>query len=104
MQRAAEDLVLPVGRRVDDQPRVLDASQERLQGDVDLKARQWTTDAAVHSAAPTHVLVVRALNVELVWIGKSIGIAVGGAVQQVHRRSRGDDGPADLDIGGDTAT
>ena len=31
-------------------------------------------------------------------------VAVGGAVQQVHRRSRGDDGPADLDISGDTAT
>src|SRR5882757_7946847 len=41
MQRPAEDLVLPVGRRIDDQPRVLDAPQERLQRDVDLQTRQW---------------------------------------------------------------
>src|SRR4029077_14356982 len=57
VQRAAEDLVLPVGRRIDDQARVLDASQERLQRDVDLQACLRTADAAVHSAAPADVLV-----------------------------------------------
>jgi hypothetical protein len=36
MQRAAEHLVHAVGRRIDDQPRVLDTPQERLQRDVDL--------------------------------------------------------------------
>ena len=36
MQRAAEHLVHAVGGRIDDQSRVLDAAQERLQRDVDL--------------------------------------------------------------------
>ena len=88
MQRAAEDLVHPVGRRIDDQPRVLDAAQEVLQRQVDLQAGQRTADAAVHSAAPAHVLVVRALDVELLRIGEPLRVAVGGAVQQVHRRAR----------------
>jgi hypothetical protein len=39
MQRTAEHLVQPVGRRVDEQPRVLDAPQKRLQCDVDFQAR-----------------------------------------------------------------
>src|SRR6478752_4545410 len=103
VQRAPKHLVHPVGRRVDDQPRVLDAPQERLQCDVDLQACQWTADATVYSAAPTHVLVVRALDVELLGVGGSLGVAVGRAVQQVHRRASGDDDPADLDIGGDAA-
>ena len=38
MQWAAEDLVLPVGRRIDDQARILDAAQEILQRQVDLQA------------------------------------------------------------------
>src|SRR6478609_9757057 len=71
MQRSAEHLVHPVGRRVDDQPRVLDAAQERLQREVDLQAGQRTTDTAVDAAAPTHVLVVRALDVELLRIGEA---------------------------------
>ena len=36
MQWAAEDLVLPVGRRIDDQARILDAAQEILHRQVDL--------------------------------------------------------------------
>ena len=103
MQRAAEHLVLPVRRRVDDQPRVLDAAQERLQRDVDLEARQRTADAAVHSAAPAHVLVVLALDVELLRVREALRVAVGGAVQQMHRRARRDDSAPDLDVGGDAA-
>jgi hypothetical protein len=77
MQRPAEDLVHPVGRRIDDQPWVLDAPKERLQRDVDLQACQWTADATVYSAAPTHVLVVRALDVEplnqtAVWVAAAL--------------------------------
>ena len=82
MQRAAEDLVLPVGRRVDDQPRVLHAAQEGLQREVDLQARQRTAEAAVDSAAPADVLVVRALDVELLRVGEPLRVAVGRAVQQ----------------------
>ena len=70
MQRAAEDLIHPVGRRIDDQPRVLDAAQEVLQREVHLQACQRTADAAVHPATPAHVLVVRALDVELLRIGE----------------------------------
>jgi hypothetical protein len=81
MQWAAEDLVHPVGRRIDDQPRVLDAPKERLQCDVDLKACQWTTDTTVYSTAPTYVLVVRALDVELLGVGESLGVAVCRTVQ-----------------------
>src|SRR3981189_1753064 len=91
MQRAAEDLVLPVGRRVDDQPRVPAAPQERFQWDVDLESREWPADAAVYSAAPAHVLVVRAQDVELLGIGGSLGISVGRALPQGHPpRRRGD--------------
>ena len=35
MQRAAEDLVLPVRRRIDDETRILDAVQEVLHREVD---------------------------------------------------------------------
>src|ERR1700738_2866013 len=70
MLRAAEDLVLPVGRRIDDQARVLDPAQEILQREVDFQASKGTADAAVHPATPAHVLVVRTLNVELLEIRK----------------------------------
>src|SRR3954462_12134537 len=103
MQRATEHLVHPVRRRVDAQPRVLDAPQERLERNVDLEACQWSADAAVHSAAPAHVLVVRALDIELLGVREPLGIAVGRAVQQVHRGSRRDHGPADFDVGGNAA-
>src|SRR4051812_7168009 len=65
VQRAAEHLVHSVGRRIDDQSRVFDAPQKRLQCDVDLQARERPTDTAVHSTTPAHVLVVRTLDVEL---------------------------------------
>ena len=82
MQRAAEDLVPPVGRRIDDQARILDAAEEVLQREVDLQARERTAHTAVHAAAPAHVLVVRALDVELLRVGEPHRVAVGGAVQQ----------------------
>src|SRR3954468_16472836 len=52
VQRAAEYLVHSVRRRIDDQSRVFDAPQERLQCDVDLQARERPTDTAVHSTTP----------------------------------------------------
>ena len=81
MQRAAEHLVLPVRRRIDDETRILDATQEVLHREVDFQARQRPADAAVHPTAPAHVLVVRALDVELLRIGEALGVAVGRAVQ-----------------------
>src|SRR6478609_6669741 len=80
MQRSAEHLVHPVGRRVDDQPRILDAPQEGLQRDVDLEPGQRPAHAAVHSATPAHVLVVGAPDVELLGLRESLRVAVGGAV------------------------
>ena len=65
VSRAAEDLAPPVRRRVDDQPRILDAAQEGLQREVDLQAGQRTAQAGVDAAAPAEVLVVLAFGVEL---------------------------------------
>src|SRR5580658_9074487 len=85
--RTAEHLAAPVRWRIDHQPRVLDAVQERLEGSVHLEPCQRAAETGVNSAAPAEMLVVPARGVELVGIIELSWVAVAGGVQQEDRRA-----------------
>jgi len=57
-------------RRIDHEPRVLDAAKETFQREVHLQARQRTAEAGVDAAAPAEVLVVWAFGIKLVRVGE----------------------------------
>src|SRR5262249_4563347 len=104
VSRATEDLVPPVRQRIDDEPRVVHAAEELRQRRVHLPPRQGTAETGVDAAAPTEVLVVLALGVEVVRVGKAVRVAVPGRVQEEDRRPLGDGRPGDLDVGKGAAT
>src|SRR5262249_12744781 len=99
MSRAAEDIALPVWRRINDKPRVLRAPKEGLQREVYLQTRERTAEASVDAAAPSEVLVVPAFWVEFVLVGEPAGIAVRGTENEEDRRTFRDDRSRDLDVG-----
>src|SRR5262249_17799238 len=99
MSRAAEDIALPVWRRINDEPRVFHAAKEGLQSEVYLQARGRTAEARGESAGPTEVLVVPAFWVEFVRVGKPARIAVRCTVNEEDRRTFRDDRSRDLDVG-----
>ena len=98
MARAAEDLVAAVRRRVLDEPRVLHAAEELADRGLDLQPRERSAEAVVDALAVADVLVVRALEVELVGVLEPRRVAVRRAVAQEDRRARRDGGAGDLDV------
>jgi hypothetical protein len=68
------------GRRVDDQPRALDAADELVDGDLRLEPHQESAEAEVDARAVAEVLVVRALEVDVVRVREPARVAVRGGV------------------------
>ena len=61
--RTAEDLVVPVGRWIDDEPRILYAAHELSHRYLGLQPCQRTAETEVDTTAEPEVLVVAALDV-----------------------------------------
>ncbi len=76
---------------------MIEALQQRAEGDLDLRAGQRRAEAEVHAAAEGQRLDVGARHVELVGIGKAGRIVVAGAEQREHLLAGWDRHPAHLD-------
>jgi hypothetical protein len=76
VSRAAEDLVVAVGRRVGQEPWVVDSANELTYGDLGAWAREWSAEAEVDAAAVAEVLVVLAFEVDVVGMAEPVGVAV----------------------------
>ena len=76
VERAAEDLVAAVRRRVLDEPRVLHAAEELADRDLGLQPRERGAEAVVDALAVADVLVVRAFEVESVGVLEPFRVAV----------------------------
>src|SRR5262249_59288501 len=74
VSRAAEYLVAPVRRRVDDEPRVLHAAHELAHRDLHLQPRQRTAETEVDAVAVAEVLVVLALEVDFVGVREPVRV------------------------------
>src|SRR6516162_2857004 len=98
MSRAAEYLVAPVRRRVDDEPRVLHSAHELAHRDLHLQPRQRTAETEVDAVALAEVLVVRALEVDFVGVREPVRVAVARGVHQDDRRALRDGRLRNLDV------
>ena len=74
MARTAEHLTASVRRRIDDQPRTLDPSEEGLKGGIYLQPRERSAEADVNAAAPTEMLIVLSRRVELVRVTEPLRV------------------------------
>ena len=77
MSRTPEDIALPIRRRVNDEPGLLDSAEEGLQREIYLQACERTAEASVDAAAPSEVLVVPAFGIELVRVGEPARVLSG---------------------------
>ena len=76
VSRAAEDLVVAVRWRVDDEPRVFHAAHELTHRDLSLQPRQRTAKTEVDAAALPEVLIVLAFEVDVVGVGEPVRVTV----------------------------
>ena len=66
MQRAAEQRVSPVRRRIDNQPGVFHATKKHLNRGVHLQPRERTAEANMDAGAPSEALFLLTFEIEFV--------------------------------------
>src|SRR4051812_26250504 len=106
--RAAQDRVVPVRRRVDDQARVDQPAGQLGKGDLGLQPGQRGAEAVVDAAAEAEVLIrvpgetepvgVEPVRIEAVGIADVVGVAAAGGEDQQDPGALRDGGAGDLDV------
>src|SRR5580704_14006819 len=99
VQRAAEQRVSPVRRRIDDQPGVLHATKKDFNRGVNLQPRELTAEADMDAGAPSETLFLLTFEIEFVRVAEHLRIAVRRAIHEEDRRPLWNGGPIDVDVG-----
>ena len=78
-------------------------AQQRIEGNLPLDARQWSAETEVAAPREGNVAVICAAQIETVWIGEALWIAVGGSHDHDHRLALANALPAQFGIFGSQA-
>ena len=95
MAGAAQDRAAPVGGRILEEARAVQAAGEFGQRDLRLDPGERRAEAAVHAAAKAEVLVVSTGRVEVVGVVDPLRVAATGGQHQDERRALGNDDTGD---------
>src|SRR5262249_54986578 len=83
--RSAEYLVVPIRWRIDHEPRIPYPANKLADRDLSLKARERTAETEVDAAAVAKVLVILAVEIDLVWIREPVWVAVSRPIHPDNR-------------------